>query len=84
MAHLDLIVSVDTSVGHLAGVVGKPCCLLVPGFATDWRWLHGRSDSPWYPKHRLFRGSVDGDWTKAVAALIAHAEELAEQAAALP
>jgi len=84
MADLDLIVSVDTSVGHLAGVMGKPCCLLIPGFGTDWRWLHDRSDSPWYPKHRLFRGGADGDWGEAVAMLIAHVGELAEQAAALP
>lgn len=84
MAGLDLVVSVDTSVGHLAGVMGKPCCLLIPGFATDWRWLRGRSDSPWYPKHRLFRGGVDGDWSEAVAALIAHVEAFATQAAALP
>jgi hypothetical protein len=84
MAGLDLIVSVDTSVGHLAGVMGKPCCLLIPGFATDWRWLHGRSDSPWYPKHRLFRGGVDGDWSEAVVGLIAYVEEAAGRAAALP
>jgi len=84
VADLDLVISVDTSVGHLAGVMGKPCCLLIPGFATDWRWLHGRSDSPWYPKHRLFRGGVDGDWSEAVAALIAYASEQAGQAAALP
>jgi ADP-heptose:LPS heptosyltransferase len=84
MADLDLIVSVDTAVGHLAGVIGKPCCLLVPGFATDWRWLHGRSDSPWYPKHILFRGSVEGNWDEAIDGLVALAREMADQAAALP
>jgi hypothetical protein len=84
MADLDLVVSVDTAVGHLAGVIGKPCCLLVPGFATDWRWLHGRSDSPWYPKHVLFRGSVEGDWEDAIDRVATHAREMADQAAALP
>jgi len=84
MADLDLVVSVDTSVGHLAGVVGKPCCLLVNGFATDWRWLRDRSDSPWYPRHRLFRGGVDGNWDQAIADLIAQVDTLATHAAALP
>ena len=84
MAGLDLIVSVDTAVGHLAGVIGKPCCLLVPGFATDWRWLQGRSDSPWYPRHYLFRGSVEGDWDDAINRVVAHARKMADQAAALP
>jgi len=81
MADLDLVVSVDTSVGHLAGVMGKPCCLLINGFATDWRWLRERSDSPWYPKHRLFRGGVDGNWDAAIAGLLAHVESFG---AALP
>jgi len=84
MADLDLVVSVDTSVGHLAGVMGKPCYLLVSGFATDWRWLRDRSDSPWYPLHRLFRGGLDGNWEAAIADLLAHVDALAAQAAALP
>jgi len=60
---LDLVLSVDTSVAHLAGALGKPVWLLLP-FATDWRWLVGREDSPWYPTARVFRqpalGDVDG------------------------
>ncbi len=84
MADLDLVVSVDTSVGHLAGVMGKPCYLLINGFATDWRWLRGRSDSPWYPRHRLFRGGIDGNWDGAIADLLAQVDALAGQAAALP
>ena len=81
VADLDLVVSVDTSVGHLAGIMGKPCALLVNGFATDWRWLRDRSDSPWYPKHRLFRGGVDGNWDAAITELLAHVESVG---AALP
>lgn len=67
---LDLVVSVDTSVGHLAGAMGKPCFLLVPGFATDWRWLRDRDDSPWYPTHRLYRSDPDRGWDSAVERLL--------------
>lgn len=74
VANLDLVVSVDTSVGHLSGIIGKPCALLIPGFATDWRWLRDRSDSPWYPNHRLFRGGVDGNWDAAMAELLGYVE----------
>jgi hypothetical protein len=66
---LDLVVTVDTSVAHLAGAMGKRACVLVPGFATDWRWLQGREDSPWYPSLRLLRSTVDGDWSGAFARL---------------
>ena len=61
MEELDLIISVDTSVAHLAGALGKPVWTLLP-FAPDWRWLLGRDDSPWYPSMRLFRQSSPGDW----------------------
>ena len=54
IANLDLVVSVDTAVAHLAGALGKRVCLLLPRFC-DWRWLSGRSDSPWYPTLRLYR-----------------------------
>jgi len=61
ISHLDLVVSVDTSVAHLAGALGKPVFLMLPK-ACDWRWLPGRADSPWYPTMRLFRQAEQGEW----------------------
>ena len=61
MAHMDLIISIDTSVAHLAGAMGKPVWLLL-AYAADWRWLLERSDSPWYPTMRLFRQMQPDDW----------------------
>jgi tetratricopeptide (TPR) repeat protein len=52
--HLDLVISVDTSVAHLAGALGRPLWILLP-YVPDWRWLVGRDNSPWYPTARLFR-----------------------------
>lgn len=54
MEGLDLVLCVDTSLGHLAGVLGRPAWIMLP-FAPDWRWLSGRDDTPWYPTLRLFR-----------------------------
>lgn len=66
IAGLDLVISVDTSIGHLAGALGKPTFLLTPGIGADWRWMAERDDSPWYPHHRLFRGAANGDWSPAL------------------
>ncbi len=63
---LDLVISVDTAVAHLAGALGKPVWLL-NRFDTCWRWLLGRDDSPWYPTLRQFRQAAPGDWATPVA-----------------
>jgi len=62
IVNLDLVISIDTSVAHLAGAIGKPVWNLL-SFVPDWRWFLNRDDSPWYPDMRLFRQSQPNDWT---------------------
>ncbi|WP_323120565.1 tetratricopeptide repeat protein [Burkholderia alba] len=65
---LDLVVTVDTSVAHLTGALGRPVWILLPHL-SEWRWLTGRDDSPWYPDARLFRQTRTGDWPHVVEAV---------------
>jgi tetratricopeptide (TPR) repeat protein len=78
LGNLDLLISVDTAPAHLGGALGIPVWLMLP-FNPDWRWLLGRTDSPWYPSMRLFRQSGPGDWSPVVTQIC---EELRTMAAA--
>ena len=66
ISQLDLVISVDTSVAHLAGALGKPVWIMVT-YIPDWRWLLDRNDSPWYPTARLFRQAAVDDWGVVIA-----------------
>ena len=65
LAQLDLVITVDTSVAHLAGALGRPAWVLLPR-VPDWRWLYGREDSPWYPSLRLFRQTGTAEWPSVI------------------
>jgi len=65
IANLDLIISSDTAVAHLAGAMGKPVWVMLP-FTPDWRWLLEREDCPWYPTMRLYRQKRAGDWGEVI------------------
>jgi ADP-heptose:LPS heptosyltransferase len=69
VANLDLIITVDTSIAHLAGAMGKPVWLLLP-LNCDWRWLTVRQDTPWYPTMRLFRQQKFGDWPGVIQSVV--------------
>ena len=70
IAALDLVITVDTSVAHLAGAMGRPAWVLLH-FSSDWRWMRDREDSHWYPSLRLFRQQAPGQWDAPLAAIAA-------------
>jgi hypothetical protein len=67
--NLDLVVTVDTSVAHLAGAMGKPVWVLLP-MNPDWRWMYDRTDSPWYPTMTLLRPGKPRDWPGLIADVV--------------
>jgi hypothetical protein len=79
MKNLDLVITSDTSVPHLAGALGVPVWVALP-YAADWRWLLDRSDSPWYPTMRLFRQKRIGDWDGVFDEIKAELARLADDA----
>src|SRR5262249_57203556 len=74
---MDLIITIDTSVAHLAGALGKPTWVLLM-HQPDWRWLLGRNDSPWYPTMRLFRQPARGDWTTPIEQIVKELQQAGE------
>ena len=82
LAHcMDVVISVDTSVAHVAGAIGKPVWILLP-HAPDYRWLLGRTDSPWYPTARLFRQPEADNWAAVVEQLRAGLIDMIDRVAA--
>jgi hypothetical protein len=80
VANLDLVISVDTSVAHLAGALGRRVWLL-SRYDGCWRWLHGRDDNPWYPGLRLYRQERPHDWSTVVERVLSDLAAFARQAA---
>jgi hypothetical protein len=70
IANLDLVITVDTVVAHVAGAIDKPAWVMLP-FSPDWRWMVDRTDSPWYPSLRLYRQHGPSDWDGVVARVAA-------------
>ena len=77
IANIDLVISVDTAVAHLAGALGTMVWTLLP-FNPDWRWMLGRDDSPWYPSMRLFRQEKRKDWEGVIERVAAELADLAK------
>jgi Flp pilus assembly protein TadD len=65
ISNLDLVITVDTAVAHVAGALGKPCWVILP-YMPNWRWMIDRSDSPWYQSVKLFRQAQPGDWPEVI------------------
>jgi ADP-heptose:LPS heptosyltransferase len=78
IANLDLVITVDTAIAHLAGALGQTVWTLLP-FAPDWRWMLDRADSPWYPTMRLYRQPAPGDWESVVERVVADLTAMARR-----
>ena len=78
MSLMDLIITTDTSVPHLAGALARPVWVMLQ-FVPDWRWLLEREDSPWYPTMRLFRQPCRGDWDSVIAKVVDALPSLAKE-----
>jgi ADP-heptose:LPS heptosyltransferase len=83
VANLDLVITVDTAMAHLAGALGKPVYIL-NRHAACWRWLQDRADSPWYPTARLFRQPRRGDWDAVLCEVVEATQALLVGAAVPP
>lgn len=70
VATLDLVITTDTCIAHLAGAMGKPVWILLPHL-SDWRWMQQIETTPWYPTARLFRQRTPGDWAEVQERIIA-------------
>ena len=79
---LDVVVSVDTAVAHLAGALGKPVVILLP-HAADFRWMRARDDTPWYPTARLMRQPAFGDWDSVIGRLSDELQQMGRTASAI-
>lgn len=81
LSHLDLVISIDTAVAHLAGAMGKQTWVMLP-FVPDWRWLLARNDSPWYPGMKIYRQDLPGNWHNLVQSISHVLQSKADQHAA--
>ena len=81
MSQLDLVISCDTSIAHLAGALARPVFTALP-VISDWRWLLGRDETPWYPTMRLFRQDAGRQWGPVFDAITEAVREMAAQAGA--
>jgi hypothetical protein len=79
LRNIERLVTVDTSVAHLAGAMGRPVWIILP-FAPDWRWLLQREDTPWYPTARLFRQSGPRRWDDVLQRVVAALRQVADRA----
>ena len=78
--NLELVITVDTAIAHCTGALGVPVWVALP-FASDWRWMQDRDDSPWYPSVRLFRQQQWGNWDEVVDRMVTELKSLLQRGA---